>query len=54
MTLEKAREFIAMHIVLGSGYNCNAARMVLGEDMRDYGQDAVDELIRNHGLKQKW
>ena len=54
MTLEKARELIAMHVELGSGYNRNAARMVLGEVMRDHGQAAVDQLIRDHGLEQKW
>jgi hypothetical protein len=27
---------------------------VLGEVMRDYGQDAVDQLIRDYGLEQKW
>ena len=54
MTLEKAHELIAMHVGLGSGYNRNAARMVLGEVMRDHGQAAVDQLIRDHGLEQKW
>ena len=28
--------------------------VVLGEIMRDFGQDAVDKLIRDHGLEQKW
>ena len=54
MTLEKAHELIAVHDELGSGYNRNAARMVLGEVMRDHGQEAVDQLIPKHGLKQKW
>jgi hypothetical protein len=54
MTLDKAKELIAMHVGLGSGYNRNAARMVLGEVMRDHGQQAVDQLIRDHGLEQKW
>ena len=54
MTLEKAHELIAMHVELGSGYNRNAARMVLGEVMRDHGQAAVDQLIREYGLEQKW
>jgi hypothetical protein len=54
MTLDKAHELIAMHVELGSGYNRNAARMVLGEVMRDYGQDAVDQLIRDYSLEQKW
>jgi len=54
MTLDKAHELIAMHVELGSGYNRNAARMVLGEVMRDHGQQAVDQLIRDYGLEQKW
>ncbi len=54
MTLEKARELIAMHAGLGSGYNRNAARMVLGEVMRDYGQQAVDQLIIEFDLEQQW
>lgn len=54
MTLDKAHELIAMHVELGSGYNRNAARMVLGEVMRDHGQGAVDQLIRDYGLEQKW
>jgi hypothetical protein len=54
MTLEKARELIAMHSGLGSGYNRNAARMVLGEVMRDFGQDTVDSLIREYDLEEQW
>ena len=54
MTLDKAHELIAMHVQLGSGYNRNAARMVLGEVMRDFGQDTVDQLIRQYGLEEKW
>jgi len=54
MTLDKAHELIAMHVELGSGYNRNAARMVPGEVMRDYGQDDVDQLIRDYGLEPKW
>jgi hypothetical protein len=54
MTLDKAHELIAMHVQLGSGDNRNAARMALGEVMRDYGQQAVDQLIRDYGLEQKW
>lgn len=54
MTLEKARELIAMHSSLGSGYNRNAARMVLGEVMRDHGQQAVDNLIKEFDLEKQW
>ena len=43
-----------MHIDMGSGYNRNAARMVLGEVMRDHGQLAVDKLIRDHNLDELW
>jgi len=54
MTIDKARELIAMHVDLGSGYNRNAARMVLGEVMRDFGQETVDQLIRDYDLENKW
>jgi len=54
MTLEKARELIAMHVSLGSGYNQNAAKLVLGEVMRDHGQAAVDMLIREYDLENQW
>jgi hypothetical protein len=54
MTLEKARELIAMHTSLGSGYNQNAAKLVLGEVMRDHGQQAVDALIREFDLETLW
>jgi len=54
MTLEKTHESIAMHSDLGSGYNRNVARMAPGAVMRDYGQQAVDELIREHELEAQW
>ena len=54
MTLDKANELIAMHASLGSGYNRNACRMVLGEVMRDFGQDTVDLLIRQYELEKQW
>jgi hypothetical protein len=54
MTLDKARELISMHSGLGSGYNRNAARMVLGEVMRDHGQQAVDALIQEFDLEKQW
>jgi hypothetical protein len=54
VTLEKAHELIAMHVSLGSGYNQNAAKLVLGEVMRDHGQVAVDALIREYDLESLW
>ena len=54
MTLDKVCELIAMQIEPGSGYNRNAARTVPGGVMRDHDQAAVDHLIRDYGLEQKW
>lgn len=54
MTLDKARELLSTHVSLGSGYNRNAARLVLGEIQRDHGQQAVDMLIREFGLEALW
>lgn len=54
MTLEKAHELIAMHVSLGSGYNQNAVKLVLGEVMRDHGQAVVDSLIREYDLESQW
>ena len=52
MTLEKARELLATHVRMGSGYNRNAARLVLAEVQREHGQEAVDRLIRELGLEE--
>lgn len=54
MTLDKARELLATHVALGSGYNRNATRLVLGEVQRVHGQSGVDGLIREFGLEQLW
>ena len=54
MTLDKAREMLSTHVSLGSGYNRNAARLVLGEIQRDHGQQAVDMLIREFNMEGLW
>jgi len=54
MILEKARLQTAMHADPGSGYNRNTAMPVPGEVMPGHGQQAVDVLIREHGLEQQW
>jgi len=54
MTLEKARELLQTHITMGSGYNRQAARLVMAEVMREHGQGAVDQLIRALGLDSKF
>jgi hypothetical protein len=45
MTLEKARELLAVQANMGGGYNRNAARLILAEVQREHGQAAVDSLI---------
>ncbi|MCB1736144.1 MAG: hypothetical protein H6981_03335 [Gammaproteobacteria bacterium] len=45
MTLDKAREMLQTQVTMGSGYNRNSARLILGEVMREHGQAAVDRLI---------
>ncbi len=51
MTLEKARELLAVQAGLASGYNRNAAKLILLEVQREHGQDAVDRLIRELDLE---
>ena len=51
MTLEKARELISTQASMGGGYNRNGARLILAEVLREHGQDAVDQLIREFNLE---
>jgi hypothetical protein len=51
MTLEKARELLAVQADMGGGYNRNGARLILAEVQRDHGQPAVDALIREFDLE---
>jgi hypothetical protein len=50
MTIEKARELIAVQSRLGGGYNRNGVRLILGEVHRKHGQATVDRLIREFEL----
>ncbi|MBI3561614.1 MAG: hypothetical protein HY080_07870 [Gammaproteobacteria bacterium] len=52
MTLDKARELLNVQIGLGSGYNRNAARLILAEIQREHGQAGVDQLIKELHLDQ--
>ena len=52
MTLEKARELLTVQVGFGSGYNRNAARLILAEVMHEHGQAAVDRLIAELGLQE--
>jgi hypothetical protein len=51
MTLEKARELLAVQAQMGGGYNRNAARLILAEVFREHGQPAVDSFIREFELE---
>jgi hypothetical protein len=51
MTLEKARELLAVQAQMGGGYNRNAARLILAEVFREHGQPAVDGFIREFELE---
>jgi len=52
MTLERARELLEVQVGLASGYNRNAAKLILAEVRREHGQAAVDALIRDMQLDQ--
>jgi hypothetical protein len=51
MTLEKARELLAVQASMGGGYNRNGARLILAEVQREHGRAAVDSLIREFDLE---
>lgn len=52
MTLEKARELLAVQASMGGGYNRNGARLILAEVQREHGQAAVDMLIREFDMEK--
>jgi hypothetical protein len=54
MTLDRAREIITEQLLFGSGYNRNAVRLLLGEIQREHGQGAVEGLIRELGLEERF
>lgn len=54
MTLEKARELLAVQVDIGGGYNRNSTRLILAEVAREHGQAAVDRLIREFDLEARF
>jgi hypothetical protein len=52
MTLDKARELLAVQAGFGGGYNRNGARLILAEVVREHGQVAADRLIRELRLDE--
>ena len=54
MTLERARELIQVQLQFGGGYNRNAVRLILAEVQREHGHAAVDRLIHELDLEQRF
>jgi hypothetical protein len=54
VTLDRARELIQVQLQFGGGYNRNAVRLILAEVQRDHGRAAVDGLIRELDLEQRF
>jgi len=54
MTLERARQLLAVQADMGGGYNRNSARLILAEVSKLHGQDAVDRLIREFNLEERF
>jgi hypothetical protein len=52
MTLEKARQLLAVQAGFGGGYNRNGARLILAEVAREHGQDRADQLVRELRLDE--
>ena len=52
MTLEHARELLKVQAGFGGSYNANSAKLILSEVMREHGQQAVDDLIRELELER--
>ena len=46
MTLDKARESLAVQVDTGSGHNRNSERLIPADVDRKLGQECVDGLIR--------
>lgn len=52
MTLDKAREPLAVQVNFAGGYNRNATKLILAEVERERGVEAVEQLIRSMDLER--
>ena len=52
MTLDRARELLAIQAGFGGFYNGNSTKLILSEVHREHGQQAVDQLIRELKLDE--
>ncbi|GBL47531.1 hypothetical protein SFMTTN_3372 [Sulfuriferula multivorans] len=50
MTLDRARQLLAVQADFGGFYNGNSAKLILSEVQREHGQEAVDQLIQELNL----
>ena len=46
MTLDRARQLLKVQADFGGFYNANSSKLILSEVMKEHGQEAVDQLIR--------
>ena len=54
MTLDKAKELLAVQVDFNSGYNRNSAMLILAEVECEHGQQAANLLIKEFGLDQQF
>jgi hypothetical protein len=52
MTLERARHLLKVQADFGGFYNSNSSKLILSEVMKEHGQGAVDQLIRDLELER--
>ena len=45
MTIDRAKELLLIQVGLASGYNRNAAKLILAEVLKEHGPEAVERLI---------
>lgn len=50
MTLDRARQLLAVQADFGGFYNGNSAKLILSEVQREHGQVAVDQFIQELNL----
>ena len=52
MTLDKARQLLAVQAGFGGGYNRNSTRLILAEVTREHGEAAAASLVRELKLDE--
>ena len=52
MTLDRARQLLAVQANFGGFYNGNSAKLILSEVQREHGQAGVDQMITELNLTE--